>query len=150
MTWTFKLARRIAASHRRSSVLPAVVIMASLTACGSDITTPDTTTPPAPVSGWLTVQVDTPNSNDGALQLQVSGPSSIDSLKGSGYTGYSAAQGTSGELIITGSVHDGTVGRFWVSDVAKAGQYHVVIVAAAARGSYALQDLQGYSATVTR
>ena len=99
--------------------------------------------------GVLNLQLDTPSTDDGAVQFTVTGPA-IDSVRAVGYTGYGTSIPSASQLIVTGQVHDGIVARVFVHDIARASEYRVAVVAAAARGSYALQDLQGYGATLLR
>ncbi len=149
MTYTFKLARRLASNH-----LVAVAAVAVLTtACGgSSPTGTDQTPPPVTASsGWLTVQLTTPNSNDGAVQFTVAGPG-VDSVRVlPPYSGFVRvpAQGT-GHVVATGSIESGAVARVWVRDVAKASQVTASVSAAAVRGTYDLNSLTGYRATVVR
>lgn len=150
MTWSFKLARRMASAHSRT-IVSTLVLAFGLTACGNDVTGTDVDTPDTPkvVPGLLSLQLDTPSSDDGAVQFMVTGPA-IDSVQAVGYTGYNSTVNTTSQLIVTGQVHDGLVARVYVKDVARASEYRVAVVAAAARNTYALQNLQGYSATLSR
>jgi hypothetical protein len=99
--------------------------------------------------GWLTVQLDTPRADDGAVQFLVSGPA-IDSVKAVGYDGYAALVNGEANLLVTGALTSGTVAQVHVPDVARSAEYHASIVAAAARATYALQDLSGYRAVLVR
>jgi hypothetical protein len=135
----------------------ALLVIASaliLGACSSEATTattvPSTPTVPAgPTSGWLTVQLTTPRSDDGAVQLSIGGPQ-IDSVKLVTYDGFDTNSGTQVDLVATGDVTGGAIARIFVPDVSRASQYYASVSAAAARDSYALQVLDGYSATVVR
>jgi hypothetical protein len=147
MHWSKKLARRVRLI-RNLPVLSAIIGAGALSACGSDVVGADTSSPSAP--GWLSVQLTTPHTNDGAVQLFVSGPATIDSMKATGYTGYPSDASTSVQLIVTGNISSGAVARFYVHDVSRAVEYRVSVVAAAARTTYALQNMQGYTATVTK
>ncbi len=146
MTWTFKLSRRIAASRVLS--LATLGVATLLTACGADATGVDPeSVAPTPIAGVLNVQLDTPSSNDGAIQFMVTGPG-IDSMAANGYQGYGSLTATGAQLIVTGQIQDGVVARVHVRDVNRAPEFRVVILAAAARGSYQLQNLQGYQAII--
>ena len=155
MTYTFKLARRLASMHqavwRRLPVFLVSLLVGGCTAGGAP-TVPDTPPPPpvTAVSGWLTIQLTTPNSTDGAVQLAVSGPG-VDSVRAvAPYTGYGVVSSAAGHVVVTGSIGNGAVARVWVRDVSKSGQVVASVSAAAARGTYALSDLSGYRATVVR
>jgi hypothetical protein len=146
MTYTFKLSRRIASNHRGS--LAALALL--LAACGAESPTSNTPAPlPAAVSGWLTVQLATPNSDDGAVQIAVSGPG-VDSAKVLGYDGYAAVANTNANLIVTGAITNGSIARIFVRDLSQTSRVQATVVAAAARSSYALQELNGYRAVLVR
>ncbi len=146
MTWTFKLSRRIAASRVRA--LATLGAIASMTACGGDATGVDPeSTKPTPVAGVLNLQLDTPSTNDGAVQFQITGPG-IDSVAASGYQGFGSQTAAGSQLIVTGLIQKGTVARIHVRDVNRAPEFRVTILAAAARGTYQLQNLQGYQAII--
>lgn len=149
MTYTFKLARRLASNHR----LVTLVALVALTACGGGSPTGSDSTPPpvTSTSGWLTVQLATPNANDGAVQFAVSGPG-VDSIRTvPPYSGHAmVAVSGSGHLVITGSIASGVVARVWVRDVSKAAQVTASVRAAATRNTYGLQDVSGYRALVVR
>jgi len=120
----------------------------SLGACSSAaVTTP--TVPAGPTAGWLTVQLTTPHTDDGAVQLSVSGPA-IDSVKIVGYDGFESHSVTQADLVATGTISNGNVARIHVPDLSRTAQYQVSVSAAAARDSYALQDLAGYRAVLVR
>lgn len=144
MTYTFKLSRRLAASLRSRPVLAGLCF--SLVACGGSPTGASDSTPGAP--GWLSVELTTPNTDDGAVQLRISGPA-IDSVKAaSPYNGFGQASGSSADVVLTGTIQTGTVAHFRVGDVNRAGQYSVTVTAAAQRGSYALRSTGGYRTSV--
>lgn len=150
MTYTFKLARRMANNHpgRRAVAALAAVVLA---ACGgASPTGPSTPTPPVlATAGVLTMELATPNANDGAVQFAVSGPA-IDSIRPIGYDGTTAALAGQAQTILTGSLTSGAVARVYVRDIARANEYRAWVVAAAARGSYQLQDVGSYRAVLVR
>jgi hypothetical protein len=121
----------------------------ALAACGSSSATSPTTPPPAPTGGWLTLQLSSPNGDDGAVQFSVSGPT-IDSVKLVSYDGFATIDNGTANLIVTGQVGNGDVARIFVPDLALTSQYRVSVAAAAARGTYALQSLDGYRAVMVR
>lgn len=156
MTYTYKLSRRLASSHdagsdaRRIALL--LLLLLAISCGGDDLASPTTPQPgPSPaVAGWLSVMLTTPNADDGAIQLSLSG-APIDSLELSGNPGFAALVDGAGRLLVTGNIRSGVVARIWVPDLRAAARYHGSVDAAAARSSYALQDLsRGYAVQVTR
>jgi hypothetical protein len=146
MTYTFKLSRRIASNHRPA--LAAVSLL--LAACGAQSPTGSTpVTPVTATAGWLTVQLATPRTDDGAVQVSVSGPG-VDSATVVGYDGFSVVGNSAADMVVTGPVTNGTIARVHLRDLSRASDVHATISAAAARGSYALQDLTGYRAVLVR
>ena len=147
MTYTFKLSRRIASNHRAR--LAAVSLL--LAACGAQGPTSSTpvTPPPAVTAGWLTVQLTTPRTDDGAVQVSVSGPG-VDSATVSGYDGFSVVANASADMVVTGALTSGTIARVHLRDLSRTGDVRATVAAAAARGSYALQDLTGYRVVLVR
>ncbi len=125
-------------------------MMVGLAACGTQTptgtsNTPAPTTPAAPTAGWLTLQLVTPRGDDGAVQFLVTGPG-FDSVRVISYNGSTLISGDNANIIVTGAVSGGTVAQVHVADLSLAGDYQAQVVAAAARSSYALQDLTGYRA----
>ena len=133
---------------RRATTIATLCLLA---ACGAGSPTGSTTPtpPPAPSSGWLTLQLTTPHGNDGAVQFLVTGPA-IDTVTVTGYNNFVDAPGTVANIIVTGTVGGGTIGRIFVPDLSRAGEYQASVVAAAVRGTYELQDLTGYRALLVR
>lgn len=151
MTYTFKLARRMANNHPGRRVVAALAVVV-LAACGGGSPTGPSTPSPNPVvvtAGVLTMELATPNANDGAVQFAVSGPA-IDSIRPIGYDGTTAALAGQAQAVLTGSLTSGAVARVYVRDIAKANEYRAWVVAAAARGSYQLQDIGSYRAVLVR
>jgi hypothetical protein len=102
-----------------------------------------------PTGGWLTLQLTTPRSNDGAVQFVVSGPT-IDSARVISYNGFATSTGSVANMVVTGQVASGTVGQIYVPDLSRTGEYQASVLAAAARDSYTLQDVSGYRAVLVR
>jgi hypothetical protein len=151
MTYTFKLARRMASNHARRHAVAAVAAL-FLMACGGATPTGPDTPKPQPVgatAGVLTLELTTPNTNDGAVQFAVSGPA-IDSVRAVGYDGLTSELAGQAQVIVTGAVGAGTVARVYVHDIAKATEYRAWVVAAAVRSNYQLQDVANYRATLVR
>jgi hypothetical protein len=146
MTYTFKLSRRMSSNHRSLMAVAALL----LAACGGQSPTSSTpVTPVAPTAGWLTIQIATPRSDDGAVQLSVSGPG-VDSAKIVGYSGFSVVANATADMVVTGAIANGTVARVYLRDLSRTNDVRATVSAAAARGSYELQDLSGYRAIVVR
>lgn len=148
MTYTFKIARRMATNHWRRAAL--LLALALVTACGSSAPTTATPAPPAPQAGWLTVQLDTPNADDGAIQLAISGPAAEAAQAEAPYDGLATVVGTTTYMVVTGPLADGALARLRVPDVSKATQYTVSIQAVAERGTYALRATTGYRVAIVR
>lgn len=134
--------------HSIAAFLALACAMA-LGACSPDAGTTPPPPPPSPTGGWLTVQLNTPRSDDGAVQFQISGPS-LDSATVIQYDGFAALDGNVANLIVTGNVASGTVARIHVSDVSRATEYRASVIAAADRNAFALQDITNYHALLVR
>lgn len=133
-----------------SSFVLALALAASLAACGSSTPTGATPPPPpGPTGGWLTLQLTTPSSNDGAVQFAITGPA-IDSVSIIGYDGFSAADNGTMNLVVTGQVGNGDIARIHVPDLSLTVQYRATVAAAAARQTYALEAVDGYRAVLVR
>lgn len=148
MTYTFKLSRRLASNDWGRGALVAAALL--LNACAASPTDPSAggTTPAVP--GWLTVQLTTPYSDDGAVQLRVTGPAVDSIVAESPHDGFGAASAGSADLVVTGTIVTGSVARFRVSDVNKATQYTATVVAAAQRSTFALRSTSGYRTAIVR
>ncbi len=133
----------------RAGSLLLVSAVLLLGACSSESATAPTTPPAGPTGGWLTVQLTTPSTNDGAVQFSVTGPA-IDSVKLVGYDGFDANNGSEVDFVATGTITSGDVARIYVPDLSKTAAYLASVSAAAARDTYALQALDGYSAVLVR
>jgi len=132
-------------------IKPASVMITAamaLCACSSQVTTAPST-PATPTGGWLTVQLTTPRTDDGAVQLSIVGPA-IDSVKIMSYDGFESHSATVADLVATGTISSGDVARVHIPDLSRTTEYHASVSAAAARDSYALQVLDGYRAVLVR
>lgn len=150
MTYTFKLARRMAKNHPGyRSLVPLAMFL--LAACGSNTPTGASPTPPpsTAVAGFLTLELTTPHSNDGAIQFAVSGPS-VDSIRTVGFDGMTTLLNGQAQTIVTGSIGSGVLARVYVADVNRASEYRAWVVAAAARTTYQLQNVSSYRAVLVR
>lgn len=159
MTYTFKLARRLASMHESRILAPiALAMVVFLGACADGLLTepaprnPITPpTAPAPVPGWLNLQFTTPFANDGAVQLTVVG-GVIDEIQlQPQFNGYVGVAAGSARVLVTGQIASGTVARIRVPDINKATGYQALIGQVAERGNYALRSSTlGYRAEVVK
>jgi hypothetical protein len=153
VTYTFKLARRMATNHV-ARVVP-LALVALLAACGGAGSPTDPTPTPTPQpkaqAGWLTIELATPRADDGAVQFGISGPG-IDSVRAAApFTGIGGnVNVNTAFMVVTGTLKPGVVARIHVPDVSRASQYAATVQAVAQKGSYQLQTTTGYSAAVTR
>ena len=136
-------------SLRLASRVPRVIAciagLAIASACGGTV---ETTPPPVPKPGALNAVLVTPNANDGAVLFNIAG-GPIDSITTGTARLIGDTQSGSG-LLVMGSVQNGSVlALVWVPDVAKVGTYAASVVQAAARGTYALQNVSGYKISIT-
>jgi hypothetical protein len=122
--------------------------LALLTACSEGTSGPGPHTTPRP--GVVSLLLVTPNADDGAVLLKVSG-GPIDSVA-SGAVSMRSAAGIDGATILaTGAVQNGVVlARLWLPDITKVAQYSARVVQAAARTTYAQQNVQNYRGMITR
>lgn len=159
MTYTFKLARRLASMHEsRIKAAVALAIVVFLGACSegllsepaprNPITPP---TAPAPVPGWLNLQFTTPYFNDGAVQLTVVGGAIEEIQLQPQFSGYVGVAAGTARVLVTGQIASGTVARIRVPDTNKAAGYQALIGQVAERGNYALRSSTlGYRAEVVK
>jgi hypothetical protein len=153
MTYKFKLSRRLAASHPRR-LFAFVALLGGLSACGASSPTSsdaDGITDPVATPGWLTVQLNSPYQDDGAVQFRITGPA-IDSIAPTtAFDGFGTVTSGIADVVVTGTVTSGNVARFRVADVNRSAQYSVSVVAAAQLSTWELRALTGqYAATVVR
>ena len=114
-----------------------------VTACGggSDLS--------APLSGPLDLVLQTPADNDGIVLVEVAG-GTVDSVTALSYRTESSSVGTAPlRIVVSGALHDGKLVRIWVPDRTSASDYSATVVEAAARGTYALQDIAEYRIEIT-
>jgi hypothetical protein len=100
-----------------------------------------------PVAGVLNVNISSPQPDDGALMLSVYG-GPVDSVESVGFPIYSIRTSDSVKFIVTGSLGSGAVARIHVPDGRQASRYTAKLTQVAARTSYAVGDLAGYSITL--
>jgi hypothetical protein len=102
-----------------------------------------------PVAGELTVNLTTPNSDDGAILVRITGTGGQvvtgASASCSGCRLFSGAvSDTELRAVITGSIGAGAIARVSVSDVNQPGAYSVQILDVASR-TYVKRAITGYS-----
>jgi hypothetical protein len=103
---------------------------------------------PAPTTGTLSVQLTSPNANDGGVMFTVSG-GTITAVTSTAYSIFTAQPSSSiRKVVVVGNVTSGVLVTLAVPDVSQAGQYTVVLEQASARDTYAQQNLSGYSLQV--
>lgn len=136
-----------AASFRVSSLVAAVVILSS---CGSD--SKGTTDPPLPDPGELTVQLTTPNTDDGAIMLSISGLQDTTDIEAStdSYVIYSRQNGSTATVAVFGEIASGSLVHFAVPDLAAASTYHVTLRDAADRSGVLRSVKSGYAISLGR
>ena len=106
----------------------------------------------APVAGELTVNLTTPNADDGAILLKIagSGGETVTSVTAScsGCRIFSGVvSGTEVRAVLTGTIAAGAVARVSVSDVNTPASYSVQILDVASR-TYVRRATTGYSLTL--
>jgi hypothetical protein len=102
-----------------------------------------------PTAGTLTVNLASPNSDDGAVLFTVSG-GPIDSVASPGHQLYSSRLDSSTlRLIVTGDLGPGTIATMYVADMRLASSYSATVNQVAARESYAQRDAATYLLTLS-
>jgi hypothetical protein len=102
-----------------------------------------------PTAGALTVNLASPNSDDGAVLFTVSG-GPIDSVASPGHQIYSARLDSNTlRLIVTGELASGTLATIYLADMHLASNYTATVNQVAARGSYAQHDAASYTLTLS-
>jgi len=129
---------------RSIRILALAALTVALASCGSSDGSHN------PVPGFLTLTLNTPHSNDGALLFKVSG-GVIDSVAPFPMvqSGSYVINGGFTRVVVAGNLVDGAVVKVRVPDVQNASDYSVLIEQAAVRTTFAQQNLSGYSVTVT-
>jgi hypothetical protein len=148
MTYTFKLSRRLASNDWRTAALAPLLVL--LAACGAGSSTGASGGNEPAVPGWLTVQLTTPYTDDGAVQLRITGPAVDSVVAEAAYDGFGMAANGAADLVMAGSISTGNVARIRVADINRATSYNVSVVAAAQAGTFALRNTAGYRAVVVR
>lgn len=117
-----------------------------LAACG------DTSGPPVPRPGDLTLKLALPASDDRAMMVTISGPEAIGTVTSvsPGYTVFGRATGTTAKVAIFGTLTSGAAVKFAVPDVNKASEYTGVVTEVAGPANELRAQLTGYSVTVAK
>jgi hypothetical protein len=117
-------------------------------ACGSD-DDDGPTGPTGPTAGTLTVTLDTPNADDGAILFGVTGPdmTQIAASDPALYFRY-AQDGSEVTAVLVGDLADGALITFRVPDIDAAASYVATIDQVADQGNELRDPLAGYTLTV--
>ena len=126
------------------------ILLAGVYACGDgSVIGPEPTPSLAPVTGWLKVQLTTPNSDDGGIMFTVAG-GPIDSVRFV-HEGFSSAVSDSiWRFLATGELSNGAIAQLLVPNVDNASVYRPEIQQVAALVTYELRDLAGYRLQVVK
>ncbi len=125
------------------------VLAASYGCVDGGVTGPEPIPPPAPVLGWLNVQLTTPNSDDGGLMFTVAG-GPIDSVRFVREGFASAVSDSIWRFLATGELSNGTIAQLLVPNVDNASLYRPEIQQVAALVTYEQRDLAGYRLQVVK
>ena len=103
-----------------------------------------------PVPGVLTLTLNTPNADDGALLFKVVG-GPVDSVAGGAMVqdGSYTIQSSFTRIVVAGNITDGVVAGVYVPDVNDAASYSVVMEQVAVRNTFAQRSISGYSIAVS-
>ena len=132
---------------RAPRIAVAVFALAALTlvaACGDDGTGPEA------VPGTLRVQLTTPNSDDAAILLEIRGGevNQLDAVNPS-HAMYSREVGSSVIVVVVGSIVDGGLLEWRVSDVRTADSYTVRVIEVADRSNELRSRVTDYELVIT-
>ena len=97
-----------------------------------------------PTAGTLTVNLSSPNTDDGAVLLSVFG-GPVDSVESIGYTVYSArGSADTVKLIVTGTLPSGAIARIHIPDGRHVSRYGGRLLQVAARSTYSQREPAPY------
>ena len=135
-------------SRRCKSSAAYLLVAATMGCSGSDPADPGSDDMPDP--GFVSVSLVVPNVNDRAIMFRLTG-GAIDSLTSQGAAFFTAAEtGTNMyRVVLTGSLVNGVVARFWMPDRRQIGSYTGVVEQAAA-STYEQQDVSAYGMSIVR
>ena len=105
---------------------------------------------PTAQPGLLTLTLNTPNADDGALLFKVVG-GPVDSVAGGVMVqdGSFTIQPSFTRIVVAGNIIDGVVAGVYVPDIHDAANYSVVMEQVAVRNTFAQRSLTGYSIAVS-
>lgn len=105
-----------------------------------------------PVPGRLTLELSSPNSNDGGMLVTVTGPGMGDVQVASSAYGVYHRLASSNELrlAVIGRLANGPIVTIGVADVGKAGSYQATITEVANTSDVIAASLTGYSMKIVR
>lgn len=111
---------------------------------------PTQPTAPAAMPGTLTVQLVTPNADDGAILFDLTGPAAAADIVAvpQGAVVHSRVNGTTTRVAVFGSLSAGALLRFSVPDVNAAPQYAAKVTEASDRNNALRSGVTGYQLTV--
>lgn len=100
--------------------------------------------------GFLTLTLNTPNADDGALLFRVVG-GQVDSVVGGAMVqaGSYSIQPSLTRVVVAGNIIDGVVAQVAVPDVNDAASYSVIMEQVAVRNTNAQRSVSGYSIAVS-
>lgn len=106
--------------------------------------------PSGPVPGSLSLNLNTPNANDGAVMVTING-GVVDSVSTAAMAQYTSSTIQPGytKIVVAGNITDGVIAKIWVPDVHAKSSYTVVVSQAAVRNTFTQQTVTGYSVTLT-
>lgn len=112
----------------------------------------DTSGPPVPTPGDLTLKLALPASDDRAMLVTISGPEVIGAITAAspGYTVFGRPTGTTAKVAVFGTLAAGPVVKFAVPDVNKSASYTAVVTEVAGPANELRDQLAGYLVTVAK
>lgn len=96
-----------------------------------------------PVPGWLSLNLSTPNADDGAIMFTVSGP--VDSVRSVHPHVLSSKEGSATRVVIVGAIGAGALASIKVPDTRQPTQFTATVEQVAVRGSYTQRTPAGYT-----
>ena len=108
--------------------------------------------PAKPRAGEVTVRLETPHDDDGALVLSLTGPGPIGAVtpEAAGVAVHARPDGAGVKAAVFGDLEDGDLVRVAVPDVNRAGEYRARVLEAAGRDDALRAAVSGYRLTVRR
>lgn len=105
--------------------------------------------PVEPTSGWVDLQLTTPNTRDGGIMFTVGG-AAVDSVRSS-YPRLFTRQvsESSWQVIVAGSLSSGVIAQIHVPNIEKLGSYAATPIQVAGQ-DFAQRSITGYSLTVEK